>query len=139
MTAATRIGGDRAYIHASTTRTYEDDLDLIAIEYALNGEPVQLTVPEKIRAAQILDGRGLDFSAIGRRVGSDRNTVAGWKAHGWQPPPVDTDPLPIDIGRSQHGRCGYTKGCRCRACKDGAKEASRQQRAKARAKRQAAA
>jgi hypothetical protein len=131
MITAIRVGCDRPYIHASTTDTFEDDLDLIAIEHALNGRPVTLTVPEKIRAAQILDGRGLDFTAIGRQVGSDRNTVAGWKAHGWQPPPVDRDPLPIDIGRSQHGRCGYTKGCRCRTCKDGAAAASRAQRAKA--------
>lgn len=81
-----RVGaGHRERLYASTTSTFDGDLDLIAIEYALNGEPVKLTIPEKIHAARILDGRGLDLTSIGQRIGSDRSTISGWKANGWKP------------------------------------------------------
>lgn len=81
-----RVGsGHRERLYASTTSTFDGDLDYIAIEYALNGEPVKLTIPEKIHAAHILDSRGLDVTTIGRRVGSDRSTISGWKANGWKP------------------------------------------------------
>lgn len=80
-------GGTRGRLYASTTDTYDpdNDLDLIAIEHALNGEPVTLTIPEKIHAARILDARGVDLTAIGKRVGSDRSTVVSWKDNGWKP------------------------------------------------------
>lgn len=81
-----RVGaGTRERLYASTTSTFDGDLDLIAIEYALNGEPAHLTIPEKIHAARILDGRGYDLTAIGQRIGSDRSTIAGWKANDWKP------------------------------------------------------
>jgi hypothetical protein len=79
----TRLGaGERARIYASTTATYDEaaDLDLIAIEYALNGEPASLTLAEKIYAAQLLDSRGL--------------TVQGWKTNGWQLAPMGRKPNP---------------------------------------------
>jgi hypothetical protein len=83
-----RVGvGPRERLYASTTDTFDphNDLDYIAIEYALNGEPVRLTTAEKIYAARILDGRGVSVKDIGRRVGSDPSTVEGWKDNGWKP------------------------------------------------------
>ncbi|MEU7381521.1 hypothetical protein AB0A91_16265 [Streptomyces sp. NPDC042207] len=82
-----RIGaGERERIYASTTDTYDEaaDLDLIAIEYALNGEPVVLTTDERVYAARLLDARGLDAGAIAHRIGTAASTVRGWKANGWK-------------------------------------------------------
>lgn len=84
----TRPGaGSRERLYVSTTDTFdaEQDLDYIAIEYALNGERVALTVAERIYAARILDARGLSLKAIGQRVGADSSTVQGWRDHGWKP------------------------------------------------------
>ncbi|GGT85514.1 hypothetical protein [Streptomyces coeruleorubidus] len=84
----TRVGaGNRGRLYASTTDTFDEqaDLDYIAIEYALNGEPVKLTVAEKIHAARILDGRGYSDKAIGERVRSDTSTIASWRDNGWKP------------------------------------------------------
>ena len=128
----TRIGAaHRQRLYASTTDTYDEtaDLDYIAIEYALNGEPITLTLPEKIHAAQLLDARGYDLTIIGRYIGADRSTVSGWRDRGWTPP---VDPQPIDIGHTQHGPSGYAKGCRCRTCRNGARDAAREHRARAR-------
>jgi hypothetical protein len=83
-----RVGaGTRERLYVSTTSTYDphNDLDLIAIECALNGEPVQLTLAEKIYAARILDSRGVALKAISQQVGSDHSTVQGWKDNGWKP------------------------------------------------------
>lgn len=83
-----RVGvGPRERLYVSTTDTFdsEQDLDFIAIEYALNGESVQLTPAEKIYAARVLDGRGASLKEIGRRVGCDSSTVDGWKSNGWKP------------------------------------------------------
>ncbi|MFJ4473195.1 hypothetical protein ACIP2X_37675 [Streptomyces sp. NPDC089424] len=77
----------RERLYASTVDTFDEaaDLDYIAIEYALNAEPVSLTVAEKIHAARILDRRGVATKEIGRRVGADSSTVTGWKENGWKP------------------------------------------------------
>jgi hypothetical protein len=83
-----RVGaGTRERLYVSTTDTYDEnaDLDLIAIEYALNGEPVRLTLAEKIHTARILDGRGFSLKATGERIGSDASTIQGWKDNGWKP------------------------------------------------------
>lgn len=83
-----RLGaGVRERLYVSTTDTFDEasDLDYIAIEYALNGEPVRLTTPEKIHAARILDDRGAPVTEIGKRIGSDPSTVAAWKANDWKP------------------------------------------------------
>lgn len=83
-----RVGaGARERLYVSTTETFHADLDLdyIAIEYALNGERVKLTVAEKIHAARILNDRGLGDKAIGERVGSSTSTVSDWRANGWKP------------------------------------------------------
>lgn len=84
----TRLGaGQRVRLYASTTVTYDEqaDLDFIAIEYALNGEPVKLTLAEKIHAARILHSRELSDKAIGERIGSDTSTIRGWRDNGWKP------------------------------------------------------
>lgn len=44
-----------------------------------------------------------------------------------------TDPDPIDIGNAKHGRSGYTKGCRCRPCKNGANDAKHERNARLKA------
>lgn len=83
----TRIGaGERERIYASTIDTYDEtaDLDLIAIEHALNGEPVRLTAAERLYAARILDGRGIDASTIASRVGVTTDTLRRWKDNGWK-------------------------------------------------------
>ncbi|MET9727707.1 helix-turn-helix domain-containing protein [Streptomyces zaomyceticus] len=85
---AKRVGSDaRQRLYLSTTDTYDSDrdLDYIAIERVLNGEPTPLTIAEKAYAAQVLDARGYTLSDIGRRIGSDHSTVRVWKANGWQP------------------------------------------------------
>lgn len=83
---ATRVGRDRQYLHASTTHTYDEagDIDLIAVEYALNGQPANLAPAEQLYTARLLHGRGYDLTAIGRRVRTDRYTVAAWRNNGWQ-------------------------------------------------------
>jgi hypothetical protein len=84
----TRIGtGEREYIHVSTTATYDEtaDVDLIAIEYVVNGQRMPLTPAEKIYAARILDTRGLTGKEIGRLIGSDPSTIQTWKSNGWKP------------------------------------------------------
>lgn len=83
-----RIGaGGRQYLYASTTATFDEsgDLDYIAIEYALNGQPVKLTAAEKLYAAQLLHDRGYDDAAIGQRIRADRSTVTAWRENGWKP------------------------------------------------------
>lgn len=76
----------RQRLHVSTTATFdaEQDLDFIAIERALNGEPTKLTTGEKIHAARILDDRSVAMKTIGKRVGSDPSTVQSWKDSGWK-------------------------------------------------------
>lgn len=147
MTTST-IAGSRAGVtpsfrlYPSTTETFHDDLDLVAVEKAMNGEPVGLTPDEKVCAAKLLHQRGHDFTEIGRRLGCTRDTVSGWKNAGWTPthrifvPPPEEDP--IDIGAAQHGRSGYTKGCRCRICRDASAAYSRARRDRLREQRRAA-
>jgi hypothetical protein len=117
-----RVGaGQRERLYASTVATFDGDLDLIAIEKALNGEPVKLTIPEKIHAARILDARGHDFTAIGKCIKSDRSTIAGWKAAGWQPaPPVYQRPAPrppARCGEARMYRQHLKRGEHCDVCR----------------------
>nr|WP_203687699.1 hypothetical protein [Streptomyces sp. SID14515] len=112
-------------MYPSTTATVDGDLDLIAIEHAMNGEPVTLTAAERIETARQLVARGFTLTDAGRRVRADRNTIVAWQNNGWATPSVKPDPEPINIGNAQHGRSGYSKGCRCRTCKDGASAAKR--------------
>ncbi|MFF1499710.1 hypothetical protein ACFVZR_07500 [Streptomyces sp. NPDC058316] len=123
---ATRPGAATVYMHPSTTATFNGDLDYIAIEHAMNGEAVDLTQAERVEAARQLVARGFCLAEAGLRVGCARETVAGWQNNGWAAPATRPDPDPIDIGNAKHGRSGYTKGCRCRTCKDGASAAKRE-------------
>ncbi|RRQ81516.1 hypothetical protein [Streptomyces griseofuscus] len=86
----TRVGASaRERLYVSTTDTYDadNDLDYIAIEYALNGERVKLTQAEKIHTARLLDERGCGIKTIAARVGADSSTVTGWRANGWKAGP----------------------------------------------------
>ena len=131
---ATRIGVDpRPRLYASTTDTCDGDLDLIAIEYALNGEPVTLTKAEKIYAARILDGYGYDATSIGRRIGSDRQTVLDWKVNHWKP----GGGLSRERIRREPPQCGTRGGYQqhrrhkepaCQPCRDANSAADRQYR-----------
>lgn len=115
-----RVGaGQRERLYASTTETFDGDLDLIAIECALNGEPVKLTIPEKIHAARILHRRGYDLTAIGERIRSDRTTVAGWKANGWKPgkPTPKAKRPPAKCGEARMYRQHLARGESCDICK----------------------
>lgn len=122
-------------MYPSTTATFDGDIDFVAIEHAMNGRPVDLTPAERVETARQLDARGLNNADIARLVGVTRKTVNNWRRNGWPRPAVSPDPEPIDIGAAAHGRSGYTLGCRCRVCKDGANAAKKAWKAK----RQAAA
>jgi len=121
-----RVGaGQRERLYASTTSTYDEtaDLDFIAIEYALNGEPVNLTRAEKIHAARILHSRGLGLKTIGDRIGSDPSTVEGWKNNGWKPggpapkaKPRAQRPEPV-CGEPRMYRRHLKAGERCDTCR----------------------
>ena len=139
MTTATRVGTERAYLHASTTDTFDGDLDLIAIEHAMNGQPVTLTPAERVDAARRLDARGYNPADIGKRLRCSRDAVIRWRDLGWQlaqPKPVEP---PIDIGNASHGRTGYNRGCRCPNCRAAARDSSRRDRERRAARKQTAA
>lgn len=141
--SGTRIGAEPgACFHASTTVTFDGDIDLIAVERAMNGEPTELTPDEKVYAAKLLHLRGHDFTDIGRRLRCSRDTVSAWSKSGWVAqqraflPPPEEDA--IDIGAARHGRSGYTKGCRCRVCRAATAAYSRARRDRLREMRKAA-
>lgn len=115
-----RVGaGQRERLYASTTITFDGDLDLIAIDRALNGEPVKLTLAEKIHAARILDARGHDLTTIGERIRSDRSTVAGWKTNGWKAgkPARKAPRPPAKCGEARMYRQHLARGEKCDVCK----------------------
>jgi hypothetical protein len=105
-------------------------IDYVAVEYAMNGEAVHLTIEERIEAARQLADRGINLTEVGRRVGRDRSMVVRWQNNGWKEPGEGSDDTePIDIGGAEHGRSGYTKGCRCIDCRAGARDDARRRRA----------
>lgn len=120
-------------MYPSTTATVDGDLDLIAIEHAMNGEPTELTPAERVETARQLDVRGVCTADIARLVGTTRATVTAWRQSGWQAPKPVIDHEPLDLGTAQHGRSGYSKGCRCRTCRDGASAYKRAAKARQRA------
>lgn len=132
-----RVGaGLRERLYASTTHTYDDtaDLDYIAIEYALNGEPATLTRAEKIHAARILDNRGFSDKEIGKRISADPTTVAGWRANDWKPgkhPKTRTrTPRPEPVcGEPRMYRRHLKAGERCDTCRAANAAADRRYRA----------
>lgn len=116
---AHRPGAAPSRLYASTTATFDGDLDYIAIEYAMNGEEVTVTLAEKLVAARLLDARGYNPTDIGRLIHSDRSTILGWKNNGWtlptatqlkQQPPTCGDKRMYDL----HIRRGETP---CDPCK----------------------
>lgn len=115
-------------------------IDYVAVEYAMNREATPLTDEERIETARQLDLRSINLTEVGRIVSRDRNIIVRWKANGWQQPGQATpEREPVDIGDASHGRSGYTKGCRCPACRAGAREYQKARREAKKAARQAVA
>ncbi|MEW1867005.1 hypothetical protein AB0420_02205 [Streptomyces caelestis] len=111
----------RERLYASTTNTYDEtaDLDLIAIERALNGEPTRLTMNERLYAARFLDERGLDVTAIAGRLGTSTAMVRGWKENGWKPggaPKREKRPDPV-CGEPRMYRRHLKNGESCSVCR----------------------
>ncbi|GGQ48598.1 hypothetical protein Saso_26970 [Streptomyces asoensis] len=114
----------RERIYVSTTDTFdaEADLDFIAIEAVINGDPVRLTTAEKIFAARFLDGRGMTPSAIAYLIRSTAHTVRGWKDNGWKrrdsatPPPVKEREEPV-CGERRMYRRHLAAGESCDVCR----------------------
>lgn len=78
MITALRPGADieHRYIRVATTATSRGELDLIAIERAVNGDaPAHLTRAEQTAAARILARRGVGVTEIGRRLGLTTSAV----------------------------------------------------------------
>lgn len=128
---AHRPGTSRERLYVSTTSTFDGDLDLIAIEYAINGEPVTLTIPEKIHAARLLDDRGYTATAIAARIRSDRTTVTGWKNNGWKSgkPPAKPKRQPPVCGEPRMYRAHLARGeAPCDDCRAANAEADRRYR-----------
>lgn len=119
---ANRPGSTRERLYASTTETFDadGDIDYIAVEYALNGEPVKLTTAEKIHAARILSSRGYGVVDIGRRVGVTRDTVNAWQSNGWQqgkPGPKKPRREPPKCGEPRMYRQHLRNGEKCDECR----------------------
>mgnify|MGYP001598907497 CR=1 FL=1 len=74
---ASRPGTSRERLYASTTDTFDGDLDYIAIEHAMNGEPVNLSLAERIETARQLATRGIGFTEIGRVPEGFRHPTEG--------------------------------------------------------------
>ena len=133
MIAAVRPGGARERVYASTTDTYDEalDLDYVAIELALNGEPVTLTRAEKVHAARILAEHGASDYAIAARLGTSKATVGGWRATGWAPPAPELGAPKCGEPRMyrRHLRAGETPDQKCRDANTAAnRERKRKQR-----------
>lgn len=115
-------GRRRERIYVSTTDTFDEerDLDFIAIENRINGEPVRLTTEERIYAAKFLDARGWDAPAIAHRIGTTGPIVAGWKANGWKRgvsvPPQPPRPEPV-CGEQRMYRQHLKRGETCEVCR----------------------
>ncbi|NUS80741.1 MAG: hypothetical protein HOV70_31665 [Streptomyces sp.] len=115
-------GRSRERIYVSTTDTFDEehDLDFIAIENRINGEPVRLTTEERIYAARFLDARGMDAPAIAYLIGTTGPIVRGWKANGWKRgvsiPPRPDLPEPV-CGEPRMYRRHLRNGERCDVCR----------------------
>lgn len=116
---ANRPGSVRERFYASTTDTFDGDIDFIAIERALNGDAVRLTTEEKLLAARLLDARGLAPSAIGKLIRTDPYTVGSWKANNWQPgKPAPRAALePAKCGEPRMYRQHLKRGEKCDKCR----------------------
>lgn len=129
MIAGHRVGVEpRIHISVSTTSTFVDGLDLIAVERVVNGGSASLTEAEKAEVGRRLEARGIPYAEIGRRIGLGKNATSEWAKKSWAPKKQPQDEVPLDLGSASHGRSGYSLGCRCGACRKGAREASRRRR-----------
>jgi hypothetical protein len=67
------------------------ELDLAAVERAVNGQPITLTGPEQYEAARQLGLLGYPLSVIAARTGMNLRQVGRWSAVGWpEPTPTAT-------------------------------------------------
>ena len=130
-----RIGSDLGgHITLPTAKTFDEtaDLDFIAIEYAINGDPVRLTADEKLWAARFLDSRGMEPSAIAYRIRTTGPIVEGWKANGWKRgapiPARQNRPEPV-CGEARMYRRHLKRGERCETCRAANAAADRRYRA----------
>lgn len=130
----TRLGGASQRIYVSTTDTFDEaaDLDFIAIEHAINGEPAHLSTAERIYAARFLDGRGMDAPTIAHLIHSTAATVRGWKQNGWKRgvaavSPRRGRPEPV-CGEPRMYRRHLSRGERCDVCRAGNAAADRRYR-----------
>ncbi|MEU2874437.1 hypothetical protein ABZ769_35470 [Streptomyces olivoreticuli] len=119
MITATRPGTQSGHIYVSTAATYDDNLDFIAIERAVNGDkPVGITTAELAEAARILDSRGFGLTEISRRTGVSAYCLTVWRDHGWNPdaaPKRQPAPCGTPGGYRRHHRRGESACTACRA------------------------
>lgn len=117
-----RPGTTRERLYVSTSKTFDaaQDIDFIAIERAINGEPAQLTVAEKIYAARVLVGRGYGVVEAARLVGVTRNTITAWQDNGWRqckPGPRKSQYEPPKCGEPRMYRQHLKRGEKCDECR----------------------
>ncbi|MFG2540710.1 helix-turn-helix domain-containing protein [Streptomyces sp. NPDC048511] len=126
MITASRPGTDRHRLYASTTDTYDTDLDIdyVAVERVMNGDLVALTLTEKAMAARLLDARGASIRSIATLLDVDKATVTRWKATGWQVK------RPARCGEPRmYRRHVYRGETPCRRCRDAFTAERRNERA----------
>ena len=75
---AARYAGLGRYQHGPRRR--RDDIDDIAVERAMHGDPLVLTLPERKLAVQLLTSRGHSALEIARRVRIAPRTVERYRA-----------------------------------------------------------
>ncbi|MFI5688449.1 hypothetical protein [Streptomyces sp. NPDC051636] len=86
MTMATRLASPRTYIPLRAAHTVDGDLDLIAVERAVNGElPEGITDAELAYADQILWSRDISRAEAARRLGLPYDLLRDLRNDGWNP------------------------------------------------------
>lgn len=111
-----------------------DDIDNPNVQPDVSEEP-GVEVTEKRPEVEHLARFGIPAEEIEARTGACHSYVkqvisqlyTGRTVRRTKPTP---DPAPLDLGNARHGRSGYTLGCRCRTCRNGAAEAARERRAR---------
>ncbi|MEU9597181.1 hypothetical protein AB0E06_10250 [Streptomyces sp. NPDC048109] len=125
---AYRIGAEqRERLYVSTTDTYDEtaDLDLIAVEKAINGERTYLSTAERVYAVRFLSRLGLTPGAIAHRIGTNVSTVRNWTSGGKH---VQARPEP-KCGEPRMYRRHLARGEKpCDACRAANAEADRRYR-----------
>jgi hypothetical protein len=135
MMAGTRLGRtSRPYLTIATDTTMLGDLDVIAMERALNGEaPMGMTRMEKATVAKMLADRGVTPWEIAQQLHMGLSTVRKWQANDWDPAGTKSSPR---RGR-RVARCGTPGGYKrhlsrsettCPACRAANAEADRRYR-----------